>query len=478
MYQKTIGLEIHLKIKSATKLFCQCKNLQDFDTILPNTNVCPVCMGQPGALPVLSQDALEKSLFLGRVLWCTIHDISSFDRKSYFYPDLPMWYQITQLYAPTCTDGKVSFFVNQFTEERSVTIRQAHMETDTAKMIHDGGQALIDYNRAGTPLVEVVTGPDFSDADEVSEFLKELQRIVRYNNISDADMEKWQMRVDVNISIRQSTADPLGTRVELKNINSFGAVRRAIEHEYIRQVSLLENNDVIEQETRWWDDASGSSYSMRSKENALDYRYFPEPDLPPLAVKSLKLQVASDSVVIPFMIVKKLKEEYGFHKEYINALINDKLVLDYFHDCVSAGCDPKHTVKWIAGPIAAYMTQEYKTIDNLPFSQDVFLQFVRIAQEGKLLDAQLKIVMDQMLATGEKPDVVIAREWFDAPGFSEEELRPIVQNVLDENPSVVAQYRDGKTSTIGFFVGQVMKKTQGKANPKDITTIASSLLDG
>jgi len=476
MYQKTIGLEIHLKIKSATKLFCQCKNLQDFDTVLPNSNICPVCTGQPGALPVLSQDALEKSLLLGKVLWCTIHDKSSFDRKSYFYPDLPMGYQITQLYAPTCTDGKVSFFVNQFAEERSVTIRDAHMETDTAKMIHDGWQALIDYNRAGTPLVEVVTWPDFSDADDVSEFLKELQRIARYNNISDADMEKGQMRVDVNISIRLSDDAPLGTRVELKNINSFGAVRRAIEHEYIRQVWLLDNGGTIEQETRWWDDAAGNSYSMRSKENALDYRYFPEPDLPVLDIKNLNLSFQADDVIIPFVIVKQLKEEYGFHKEYINTLINDKSVLDYFRACVVDGADPKVVVKWIAGPIAAYMTQEYKTIDQLPFDRVQFLWFVGIVQEWKLLDAQLKIVMDQMLQTGKSAESIVTEQWFDAPWLSDDELRRIIQNVLDMNPAIVQQYKDGKTTTMWFFVGQVMKQTGGKVNPKDATTVITELL--
>jgi len=434
-----------------------------------------VCTGQPWALPVLAKDALEKSLLLGKVLWCTLQDVSSFDRKSYFYPDLPMGYQITQYFAPTCVDGEVHFFVDQFAHERKVSIRQAHMETDTAKMIHDGGQALIDYNRAGTPLVEVVTWPDFSDADEVSEFLKELQRIVRYNNISDADMEKWQMRVDVNISIRQSADNPLGTRVELKNINSFGAVRRAIEHEYTRQVSLVENNWVIEQETRWWDDAAGNSYSMRSKENVLDYRYFPEPDLPILDLQNTDYRLQTE-VVIPFVIVKQLKEEYGFHKEYINTLINDKLVLDYFQDCVAAGADPKTVVKWIAWPIAAYMTQEYKAIDALPFSQDYFLDFVRIATEGTLLDTQLKIVMDMMLDTGDSPDSIITTQWFDAPGVSDDDLQRIIQTILDDNPAVVQQYKDGKTSTIGFFVGQVMKQTQGKVNPKDITRIIQGLL--
>lgn len=242
MYQLTIGLEIHLKIKSPNKLFCQCRNEQNFDTLLPNTNICPVCTAQPGALPTLSYEPLFKALVLGKVLNCKINDISTFDRKSYFYPDLPMGYQITQLYHPTNIDGQVTFYIDDdYNQERSVGIRDAHIENDTAKMIHDGGQALIDFNRAGTPLVEIVTQPDFRTAEEVSAFIKELQRRAKYNDISDADMDKGQMRVDVNISIRKSENDPYGTRVELKNINSTGMVRRAIAHEYARQVELLEN---------------------------------------------------------------------------------------------------------------------------------------------------------------------------------------------------------------------------------------------
>lgn len=387
-----------------------------------------------------------------------------------------MGYQITQLYAPTCTNGKVSFFINQFADERVVSIRQAHMETDTAKMIHDGGQALIDYNRAGTPLVEVVTGPDFDDADAVSEFLKELQRLVRYNDISDADMEKWQMRVDVNISIRSSLDAPLWTRVELKNINSFGAVRRAIDHEYARQVSILEHDGVIEQETRWRDDGQGQSYSMRSKENALDYRYFPEPDLPPLDLRTLTLSIDDAWLVVPFAIVKTLKEEYGFHKEYINALINDKTVLDYFLACVTSWWEPKNVVKWIAGPIAAYMTQNYVSITQLPFSQDLFMDFIRLAQWWTLLDAQLKVVMDDMLAHGIDPAAIVRDKWFDAPAMSDDDLTATIQSIFDANPAMVQQYKDGKVALMWFFVWQVMQKTQGKANPQSVTTMIQNML--
>ena len=246
----TIGLEIHIKLKSAHKMFCQCKNEQNFDDLLPNTNVCPVCTAQPGALPTLSEDVLEKALLLGKALNCNINKISTFDRKSYFYPDLPMGYQITQLYHPTNTQGYVSFFLNNYTTEKTIHIQDAHMENDTGKMIHDGGQALLDFNRAGTPLIEVVTMPDFRSTEDVVEFLKELQRIVRFNGLSDADLEKGQMRVDVNISVRNSESDPFGTRVEVKNINSFGMIKRAIEHEQTRQEQLYAVGEAFAQQTR------------------------------------------------------------------------------------------------------------------------------------------------------------------------------------------------------------------------------------
>jgi aspartyl-tRNA(Asn)/glutamyl-tRNA(Gln) amidotransferase subunit B len=332
----TIGLEIHIKLKSVNKMFCQCKNQQNFDDLVPNTNICPVCTGQPGALPTLSEEVLEKVLLLGKALQCTINETSAFDRKSYFYPDLPMGYQITQLYHPTNTEGQISFFLDNYITEKIVHLQDAHMECDTGKMIHDGNQALLDFNRAGTPLVEIVTKPDFSTTEEVIEFLKELQRIVRFNDIADADLEKGQMRVDVNISLRKSESDPLGTRVEVKNINSFGMIKRAIEHERIRQEKIYETEKIFTQQTRGRNDVKGESYLMRSKEDALDYRYFPEPDLPPLKIDKKRMErLNGKEITIPHHIIKKLKEEYGFNKEYINALIGDKEVLDYFFTILS-----------------------------------------------------------------------------------------------------------------------------------------------
>ncbi|HPC34349.1 MAG TPA: Asp-tRNA(Asn)/Glu-tRNA(Gln) amidotransferase subunit GatB [Candidatus Absconditabacterales bacterium] len=473
----TIGLEIHIKLNSENKMFCQCKNEQNFDTLEPNTNICPVCTGQPGALPTLSEDVLLLALKLGKALNCKINKESQFDRKSYFYPDLPMGYQITQLYKPTNTNGEVSFFVNNYEEEKKIRILDAHMENDTAKMIHEGGQSLIDFNRAGTPLIEIVTGPDFSNDDEVVEFLKELQRIVRYNNISNADMEKGQMRVDVNISIRKNESDPLGTRVELKNINSFGMIKRAILHEYNRQKTLLEKGEKVGQETRMRNDTEGISKMMRSKEDALDYRYFPEPDMPILQLNDEILKnLDNEKLIIPHNIIKKFKQEYGFHKEYINALIGDFDTLLVFSELKEQGLDPKNIAKWISGPINAYMKENFVGINDLPFNLKQLSEFIKISDEGKIMDNQMKIVMDEMLKTGKSASEIIKEKGFDAPEISENDLENIAKKVLENNPTIVEQYKSGKTSTLGFFVGQVMKETAGKANPKIVGEILEKLL--
>ena len=473
----TIWLEIHIKLNSENKMFCQCKNEQNFDTLEPNTNICPVCTGQPGALPTLSEDVLLLALKLGKALNCKINKESQFDRKSYFYPDLPMGYQITQLYKPTNTDGEVSFFVNNYQEEKKIRILDAHMENDTAKMIHEWWQSLIDFNRAGTPLIEIVTWPDFSNDDEVVEFLKELQRIVRYNNISNADMEKWQMRVDVNISIRKNESDPLWTRVELKNINSFWMIKRAILHEYNRQKTLLEKWEKVWQETRMRNDTEWISKMMRSKEDALDYRYFPEPDMPTLQLNDEILKnLDNEKLIIPHNIIKKFKQEYWFHKEYINALIGDFDTLLVFSELKEQWLDPKNIAKWISGPINAYMKENFVWINDLPFNLKQLSEFIKISDEWKIMDNQMKIVMDEMLKTWKSASEIIKEKWFDAPEISENDLENIAKKVLENNPTIVEQYKAGKTSTLWFFVWQVMKETAWKANPKIVGEILEKLL--
>lgn len=489
----TIWLEIHIKLKSENKMFCQCPNQQNFDTLQANINICPVCTWQPGALPTLSKEVLEKALLLWKALNCEINQTSQFDRKSYFYPDLPMWYQITQLYKPTNVKGKVSFFVdNEYSQERTIHIQDAHMESDTGKMSHNGWEALLDFNRAGTPLVEIVTLPDFTSADEVVEFLKELQRIVRYNDIADADLEKWQMRCDVNISVREKESDSYGTRVEVKNMNSFAAIKRAIQYEYDRQSAIYNAWEKFDQQTRGRDDTKGESYLMRSKEDALDYRYFPEPDLPLLELSNETLkQLENQTLEIPYQIIKQFKELW-FHKEYINAIISEKETLDYFLSILSSfskggGQRPedlkeneailaKLIAKRISWPISAWTKENLKSINELKFDKNQFKSFLETAKEWKILDNQLKTVMDEMLNTWRNSQEIIKEKWFDTPAMDQWELENIVKLVLEENPNIVQQYKWGKTTTLWFFVWQVMKKTWWKSDPKIIWEIISKIL--
>ena len=476
-YVITVGLEIHLKLSSQTKIFCPCKNDQSLEDNRPNTHICPTCTGQPGALPRLSRQVVQKALLLWKAMNCQFNIRSSFDRKNYFYPDLPMGYQITQFYTPINVKGQVSFFLEGFEKELKVWITEAHLECDTAKSFHQGGQMLLDFNRAGTPLIEIVTWPDFDSAEAAVEFAKEIQRIAKRNDISDADMEKGQMRVDVNVSIRPSVDDPFGTRVELKNINSFSAIKRAIDAEVARQIQLKKAGETLTQETRRRDDLKGVSFAMRSKEDALDYRYFPEPDLPDLVLdQELLNQAEQGQLLIPSEKIRKMKSEYWFHKEFINALIGDLKVLNFFEEMVALGYDPKMIAKWIAGPISAYMTANFVAIDGLKVNKEQLISFFSLVKKGSLIDNQLKLVMEGMLQNGGDPEEIVKEKGFDAPAFDENELKTIIQSVLDANESVVDQYRSGKTSVIGFLVGQTMKQTQGKANPKELQVLIAKML--
>ena len=477
-YVITVGLEIHLKLSSQTKIFCPCKNDQSLEDNRPNTHICPTCTGQPGALPRLSRQVVQKALLLWKAMNCQFNIRSSFDRKNYFYPDLPMGYQITQFYTPINVKGQVSFFLEGFEKELKVWITEAHLECDTAKSFHQGGQMLLDFNRAGTPLIEIVTWPDFDSAEAAVEFTKEIQRIAKRNDISDADMEKGQMRVDVNVSIRPSVDDPFGTRVELKNINSFSAIKRAIDAEVARQIQLKKAGEALTQETRRRDDLKGVSFAMRSKEDALDYRYFPEPDLPDLVLDQELLNQADQAqLLIPSEKIRKMKSEYWFHKEFINALIGDLKVLNFFEEMVALGYDPKMIAKWIAGPISAYIIANFVAIDGLKVNKEQLISFFSLVKKGSLIDNQLKLVMEEMLQNGWDPEEIVKEKGFDAPAFDENELKNIIQSVLDANEFVVDQYRSGKTSVIGFLVGQTMKQTQGKANPKDLQVLIAKMLN-
>lgn len=470
-YELVIWLEIHLKLNSTHKLFCTCLNVQEFDELPANTHICPVCTGQPGELPVLNEEPLQKAVELGLALGCHISPVSLFDRKSYFYPDLPMWFQITQQSAPTCIDGEVEFYVDDaFTQIGRIRIANAHIEIDTWKSTHASWAVYLDFNRSGTPLVEIVTHPDFRSADEVISFLKELQRIARYQQVSNAEMESGQMRCDVNISLRPQGQQAFNTRVELKNMNSFSAVRRAIDYEYARQQEIYENNWTVDQETRGWDDVTGTSYVMRSKENAMDYRYMPDPDLPPLVLEEHWIDTIRAQVVhTPFSRMRRYKEEFGFNKEYINGLISDLAVNTYFEQLLTEGMDPKLAATWIVWPIASRLTSQETTIDRLPFSYEYFKTFLQLQQAGTLITQHAKTVLQEMLQTGKDPQTIIEEKGLKPIDPAQLEAR--VDELFASKPELLTDLRAGNMKLMGFVTGQVMKMSWGAADPSMLQTL-------
>lgn len=472
----TIGLEIHLKLNTSSKIFCRCRNDQSLD-LKPNTNICPICTGQPGALPLLSQECVEKAIQFWKIFNAEIAEISSFDRKNYFYPDLPMGFQITQFFHPIIRNGKLKYRTDNFETQNTAQIHEAHLECDTAKMIHQEKMTLIDFNRAGTPLLEIVTEPTFSSAEQAVEFAKEIQRVARRNHLSDADMEKGQMRIDVNLSLRKNENDPLGTRTEMKNINTFNAMKRAIQHETERQTAILESGGTVNQETRKRDDMKGESLLMRSKEDALDYRYFPEPDLPAFTASATTThqETASNQesslnseIQTSFDYIRTCKQEFGFSKEYINTLLNDKALFDSFFQLVDEGFAPKNIAKRIAGPL---MKSKISTEIFLTNYATLFRDFLTKEKEGWLTDNQLKLLFDELLATGDPLEEIIKRKGFDTPAMDTETLEKIIEEVLTQNPIQVQQFKDGKEALMGFFIGQIMRKTWGSSDPQTIKNL-------
>lgn len=464
-YKLTIGLEIHAKLLTDSKVFCRCHNEQDFDTLPANTHVCPTCMGMPWALPTLSKECIEKAGALGMLLWCTQQNLSHFDRKSYFYPDLPMWYQITQFTKPLNIDGQVTYHSLDYSETKKATILQAHLECDTAKTTHFNWELLLDFNRAGTPLVEIVTAPDFHSADEVHGFLREIQRTLQYYNISEAQMDKWQMRCDVNISI--SKTEEFGTKVEIKNMNSISSIKKAIAYEFDRQSALLEAGKTIDQETRWWNEQTNSSFLMRSKENALDYRYFPEPDLPPV-VYDETIAATSKHLIWETIAdkINRYRDSYGFHKEYINGILTDKFITTLFETGIEKWYDPATLAKYIVNYILASTNVGTLDITHTPFSQESFFLFLDSIKTHGFSDNIAKNIIGTYLSS-RKPMQDLINEAIEAKS-QVADIDQIVIAVIENNEKVVTEYKEWKKTAIWFLVGQVMKQTNWSAQPQEV----------
>lgn len=465
MYEYIIWLEIHVKLATKHKIFCMCENSQDFDNSTPNSHICPTCTAQPGALPIINPECIQTAIRLWHIFHSELNRNFARDRKSYFYPDSPAGFQITQFREPIIQWWALTFYSDNFQKEHTIAIHEAHLENDTAKTITIDGTTFIDFNRSGGPLIEVVTKPEFKRDDEVVEFLKELQRVVRLNSIWYGDLEKGQMRVDVNISVRKQGEEKLGTRVEVKNINSFASIRKAIEYEFERHQKILKDWGIIDQETRGRDDSTNQTYSLRSKENAHDYRYMPENDLPKIDPASID----RDQWEIYISWYKRISQlkSFGFQKEYIYGLMNNELFYSWFDKAIAKWIDPKMTAKWILGPIANVYNIGWE--DNINISEEDFQTFLRKISQEKVPDTIAKQIMEELLKGRSIEDsfTAFASQWGD-----EVDLNQIITHVLISNPSIVEQYKWGKKTVIMFLLGQVMKATWGRLDP---TTIKSEL---
>ncbi|MCS7240110.1 MAG: Asp-tRNA(Asn)/Glu-tRNA(Gln) amidotransferase subunit GatB [Candidatus Bipolaricaulota bacterium] len=465
--ETVIGLEIHVQLLTRTKLFCSCR--ADYFGAPPNSLTCPVCLGLPGALPVLNKKAVEYALRVALALGARIREVAQFDRKNYFYPDLPKGYQITQRDMPLASGGSLSFKVDGQT--KTVRIRELHLEEDAGKLVHLADKTLIDFNRCGVPLVEIVTEPDLRSPREAREFLRALRTLLRHLRVSNADMEKGELRCDANVSI--TVAGQLGTKTEIKNLNSFRAVERALSAAVEYQQEKLRGGERIEQVTFGWDDAADKLVVQRVKEEAHDYRYFPDPDLVPLLVSSAWLsEVMKEMPELPWQRAARWAKEFNVPEREAEALLSEPVRADFFEQVAKAIPNPKAAVGWVLSELWPYWTDE-----NPPVPLADFVLLIRKVEEGALPRAKAKELLEQA-ATGKGKLAELVRAAEGELLRDEEGLRALASEVIAANPQALADYKAGKTQALGYLVGQAMKKAQGKADPKRLAQIIRELLKG
>ncbi|HEX7586560.1 MAG TPA: Asp-tRNA(Asn)/Glu-tRNA(Gln) amidotransferase subunit GatB [Patescibacteria group bacterium] len=485
-YTPVIGMEIHVELKTESKMFCDSKNGLGLEKE-PNVNICPVCTGQPGTLPVPNRQAIEFVQKAGLALNCQLREVSKFDRKNYFYPDLPKGYQISQYDQPLCEKGKIEI------DGKKIGITRIHLEEDTGKLIHPKGEkySLFDYNRAGVPLMELVTEPEIESGKEARLFCQKLQQIFRYLEISEADMEKGHMRCEVNISLYKKGEDKLsGTKVEIKNLNSFRVVEKSINYEIKRQAEVLENGEKIIQETRGWDENKGETARQREKESAHDYRYFPEPDIPTLKftteyIESLK----KDLPELPEAKRKRFIDEYNLSSENVDVIVSDKHLADYFEHVVSEikeklkcgefSVDDKKCVKlaanYMVNELQKHLIEHRETIDEVKITPENYAELVGFVAEGKISSSAVQTVLEEMYQTGGDPSQIIEEKNL-LQLNDENNLEEIVDKVLKKHQESVVDYKSGKENALQFLVGQVMKASQGKANPQIVKELLKKKL--
>jgi aspartyl-tRNA(Asn)/glutamyl-tRNA(Gln) amidotransferase subunit B len=475
-YEPVIGLEVHVQLGTRTKIFCGCPT--SFGAP-PNTNVCPVCLGLPGALPVLSKDAVELAIKAGLALNCQIRSTSRFARKNYFYPDLPKGYQISQYDEPLAEHGYVDIDIDGVQKRLGIT--RIHMEDDAGKSIHDGFRdsdrySYVDLNRCGTPLIEIVSEPDMRSSDEAHAYLTEVKQVLQFVEVSTCDMEKGHLRCDANVSVRLRGAEKFGTKVEVKNLNSFRFAKMAMDYEIARQVAVLEAGGTIHQETRLYNVETGETAGMRSKEQAHDYRYFPEPDLVPLRISDTWLkEVQAGMPELPAQKRARMVENLGLREYDAQVLTSTRAISDYYEEVARISGDPKTAANWVMGDLSGALNAAGKDIAESPISAAHLGELVALIRKGELSGKLAKEIFPKMFETGEAPAVIMDREGLRQISDTGA-LDKIVDEVLAGNTKQVEQYRGGKTTVIGFLVGQVMKASRGQANPAAVNELLKKKL--
>ena len=472
-YETVIGLEVHVELATKTKIFCGCSTAFGG---APNTHTCPVCTGMPGSLPVLNKRVVEYAAAVGLATNCTITQYCKFDRKNYFYPDNPQNYQISQLYLPICRNGHVEIETENGT--KNIGIHEIHMEEDAGKLIHDEWDncSLVDYNRSGVPLIEIVSEPDMRSAEEVIAYLEKLRMIIQYLGASDCKLQEGSMRADVNLSVREVGATEFGTRTEMKNLNSFKAIAHAIEGEMNRQIDLIEEGREVIQETRRWDDNVGASYAMRSKEDAQDYRYFPEPDLVPIVISDEWLdEIRSRQPEFRTEKLARYKEEYEIPEYDAQIITSYKKMADIFEATTAICNKPKKVSNWLMVETMRLLKEHDMEPDEIPFSPENLAKLIELADAGTINSTVAKEVFEEVFKNDIDPDAYVEEKGLKTVN-DEGALRETIQQIIQDNPQSVEDYHNGKTKAIGFLVGQTMKAMKGKANPGMVNQILKELL--
>lgn len=473
-YDAVIGLEVHAQLLTDSKIFCTCSTRTGLP---PNTNTCPVCMGMPGILPVLNRKVVDFGIRLGLATHCSIQKQSAFARKNYFYPDLPKGYQITQHRFPLCENGYLDIEVKG--ETKRIRILRIHMEEDAGKTIHDekGPWSFLDFNRAGVPLLEIVSMPDIAGTEEVSIYLRELRQILMYLGICDGNMEEGSFRCDANVSVKTAGSKVYGTRTEIKNMNSFRNIQKALEFEISRHIEVLESGGAVEQETRLWNPSQGKTVSMRSKEESHDYRYFPEPDLVPVEIDEPWIAHVRDTLPeLPSQVRQRLIERYGLPQYDAGVLTQTRDLAGYFEGCVKMLDAPKEISNWIMTEVLRALNEKGIPITSLPVSPDMLAELIDLIRKGSISGHMAKEVFSEMASSGKRAGEIVQDKGLSQLS-DEEELRRLGQGIIEANPEEAEKYREGKTGLLGFFVGRLMSETKGKANPKLASRIIKEMLE-